>query len=83
MGRASVLVHNLFCMRCVEGLKTELSKVHNITNIHVCLKESSIWFNFVGANDLSTLENQLLHLGFPPKGDLVRSDYRPLCFCKK
>ena len=82
MRRATILVRNLYCISCANRIKKELLRLEKISNIYMCLKESSISFNFNTANDISTIENYLTFLGYPPKEDRIMNKKRLLCYCQ-
>ncbi|MFC5045864.1 hypothetical protein ACFSTE_20095 [Aquimarina hainanensis] len=79
--RANIRVHNLDCPQCAEGLKKELSSIKNISFIEIRHTQATIAFNFTKANDISTVENQLTYLGYPPFGDKISSKKQFECYC--
>ncbi|MEW7291641.1 hypothetical protein [Aquimarina sp. 2304DJ70-9] len=81
--RANIAIHNLYCDHCAEIIKNELSQIRSISYIDISVRDSAIRFNFTGSNDISTTENCLTYLGFPPKGDKIDDMYRMNCFCRE
>ncbi len=81
MRRATILVRNLYCVSCANRIKNELMQLDKISSIYICLRESSISFNFSKANDISTIENHLTFLGYPPKEDRIVTKDNLFCFC--
>ncbi|MDO5981894.1 cation transporter [Flavivirga spongiicola] len=82
MRRATVLVRNLYCISCANRIKNELLQLEKISSIYMCLRESSISFNYNTANDISTIENYLTFLGYPPKEDRIMNKNNLLCYCQ-
>lgn len=69
MYRNSIPIQNLNCGTCATELKKNLLNIKNITNVIVHYNYSHVTFNHISAYDLSNIENELTHLGFPPVGE--------------
>lgn len=79
---AKIPVQNSFCGNCSTQIKTELLKIHDITNVQLYPSDSLVVFSFVKANELAMALNMLTALGYPPKGDRIANKHSlPLCSC--
>jgi len=80
---ARIEVQKSFCDRCSLCIKKELQKVSDIKNIRLYPKDSTITFNFVKANKLSTVLNVLSDIGYSEKGEHVPKNqlYKSFCSC--
>ncbi|WP_109300128.1 hypothetical protein [Aquimarina sp. AU474] len=82
LARANIALHNICCTYCKEKILKGLSQIKNISNIYVNVPDAFVMFTFIKANDLSTVENCLTSLGYPPIGDKIDDIFKTTCFCK-
>ena len=71
---AKIEVQQIFCNNCSVSIKKELQKIKDLNNIMLYPKRSLITFNFIKANNLSTVLNTLSEIGYSEKGEQINTE---------
>lgn len=65
----SIIVENIKCGGCANSIKTELSKLVDITNIDVDIENGTIKYEHSEAFEKEILVSKLSKMGYPPQGE--------------
>ena len=60
-----ILIQNLKCGGCAKTIISKLEEILTITNISVSVESSSVKFDILNQEDITTVKNKLKSIGYP------------------
>ena len=78
-----ILIQNLKCGGCAKTIISKLEEILTITNISVSVESSSVKFDILNQEDITTVKNKLKSIGYPSidQGNSILSKAKSFVSC--
>ena len=67
--KTTIIIQNLKCGGCANTITTKLSTIENVSNVNVDVDTSSVTIEYQNDEDLFTVKNKLIAIGYPEEGE--------------
>jgi len=67
--KTTIIIQNLKCGGCANTITTKLSAIENVSNVNVDVDTSSVTIEYQNDEDLFTVKNKLIAIGYPEEGE--------------
>lgn len=67
--KSTIIIQNLKCGGCANTITTKISALENINNVTVNLETSTVSFEGVSEDDITSVKNKLAAIGYPVEGE--------------